>query len=138
MESGMNLELAIRILDPEVTSDALYEIQAEHEFRHEEAEEVKDAIYRAIREARAVACQTMRKELNHQIEPVWTKRKHLVHCTYEDGTGEYKEESFADWCCPNCGAVVGEQYIKTRHTQRKSNYCHNCGMRIDWTKVDHD
>lgn len=131
----MNLDLAVRILDPVVTSDALYEIQAAHEARHESEDEIKKAIYGAIREAREVACQSMRKELLREAAPIWAERKRLAHFTYEDGSGEFKEESFADWTCPNCGEFVGEQFIKTRHTQKKSNYCHNCGMKIDWSAV---
>lgn len=125
----MNLELAIRILDPETIYEALKEIQVGHELNGDET------VYRAIRKARKLACQTMRRELDQQVEPVWTHRKHMVHYSYENGAGEYKEETFADWCCPNCEAIVGEQHIKTRHSQRLSNYCHNCGLKIDWDAV---
>lgn len=53
---------------------------------------------------------------------------------YEDGTGEYKEQTKNYWRCPCCNSVVGERYsFRGRiHDQRKKNYCENCGCSIGW------
>lgn len=66
------------------------------------------------------------------IKPVFKRRVDPVLCTYTDGSTGVEERGFADWCCGNCGEPVGEQYILTKHDQKKCNFCPRCGLKVDW------
>lgn len=46
----------------------------------------------------------------------------------------YHKEStlFAGWTCPECGYIVGEQYVPRKHNQHKSNFCSRCGQALKW------
>ena len=70
-------------------------------------------------------------EKQNPKKPVWKKGRSVICKDYEDGHGEVEENKWADWVCPNCGWLVGEQYIPRRHNQQKSNYCSRCGQAID-------
>ena len=68
--------------------------------------------------------------------PIFKHGESVVHVDYADRPGETKVSKWADWVCPVCGGVVGEQYVPRRHNQSKSNYCSRCGQAIDWDAVE--
>lgn len=68
--------------------------------------------------------------------PVFRKGESIAFVDYSDGTGGTRTTEWAEWCCPNCGWFVGEQYIPRKHNQSKSNYCSRCGQAIDWNAVE--
>lgn len=61
---------------------------------------------------------------------------------YADGHGECEVTKWQDWVCPLCGWFVGQRYNRNNHgkirfhDQRKSNYCNECGQKIDWEGVE--
>ena len=73
-------------------------------------------------------------EKQNPKKPVWKKGRSVICKDYVDGHGEIEENKWANWVCPNCGWFVGEQYIRRRHNQQKSNYCSRCGQAIQWNE----
>lgn len=72
------------------------------------------------------------------MKPVLKNGKSVAFVDYADGHGECKVTKWQDWVCPVCGWFVGQRYngFQNRsHDQRKSNYCNECGQRIDWSEV---
>jgi hypothetical protein len=74
-------------------------------------------------------------------KPILKDGETLLHCSYADGTGGYVSQKWQDWVCPVCGWFVGQRYNKHRnggkphpHDQRKSDWCNECGQKIDWEK----
>lgn len=73
------------------------------------------------------------------MKPILKNSKSVVFVDYADGHGECKATKWQDWVCPVCGWFVGQRYngFQNRpHDQRKSNFCNECGQRIDWSEVD--
>lgn len=69
-------------------------------------------------------------------EPVFKTGESLVHVNRGDQPHEWRNDTWAEWCCPTCGWFVGEQYVPRKHNQQKSNYCSRCGQAIDWDAVE--
>lgn len=81
-------------------------------------------------------------EIPNQTEarpPVWKEGEGVIHYDHVDGSSHTEVNRWAQWVCPVCGWFVGEQYVPRKHNQRKSNFCSECGQKIDWKAVDnHD
>ena len=78
-------------------------------------------------------------EKQHPKKPILKNGKSGMFVDYADGHGEYKVTKWQDWCCPACGWFVGQRYNASQsrsHDQRKSNYCNECGQKIDWSEED--
>lgn len=69
-------------------------------------------------------------------EPVFKTGESLVHINRGDQPHEWRNDTWAEWCCPTCGWFVGEQYVPRKHNQQKSNYCSRCGQAINWGAVE--
>ena len=75
------------------------------------------------------------------MKPILKNGESTVFVDYADGHGEHKVTKWQDWVCPVCGWFVGQRYNgfqKRPHDQRKSNYCNECGQRIDWSETDEE
>jgi hypothetical protein len=92
----------------------------------------------------AIAFDAAIKALEKQIpmKPILKSGESVVHCSYADGTGGFEMNRWQDWVCPVCGWFVGQRYNRVRngsvlhpHDQRKSDFCNECGQRIDWEGV---
>jgi len=66
-------------------------------------------------------------------EPVFKTGYSLIHVVNQPY--KWRKVAWAEWCCPNCGWFVDEQYVPRRHNLQKSNYCSRCGQAIDWNAV---
>lgn len=72
------------------------------------------------------------------MKPILKTGKSIIHCNKGNQPHEWKFEKWQDWCCPVCGWFVGQRYNATQdkhHDQRKSNYCNECGQKLDWSDV---
>lgn len=74
--------------------------------------------------------------------PILKNGEGVSFVDYADGHGECKVTKWQDWVCPLCGWFVGQRYNRNNHgkirfhDQRKSNYCNECGQKIDWKGVE--
>lgn len=67
----------------------------------------------------------------------------VMHINKGNLPHEWRVNKWEDWVCPCCGWFVGQRYNAVRsggkphpHDQRKSNYCNECGQRIDWSEEE--
>ena len=84
-----------------------------------------------------MAIGAMEKQI--AMKPILKNGESVACVDYADGHGECKAVKWQDLVCPVCGWFVGQRYNgfqKRPHDQRKSNYCNECGQRIDWSEVD--
>lgn len=84
-----------------------------------------------------MAIQALEKRV--PMKPVLKNGESVAFVDYADGHGECKTTKWQDWVCPVCGWFVGQRYNRLQkrpHDQRKSNFCNECGQRIDWSEVD--
>jgi len=70
------------------------------------------------------------------MAPIYKTGTNIMFVDCADGHGEARAEKYAEWTCPKCGWFVGERYIPRHHDQQKSDYCSQCGQRIDWSAAD--
>jgi hypothetical protein len=89
-------------------------------------------------EACDIAIAAIEKQI--PLKPVLKNGKSLIHAHYADGHGEFAIQKWQDWVCPVCGWFVGQRYNRFRsgrephpHDQRKSDWCNECGQKIDWS-----
>lgn len=70
-------------------------------------------------------------------KPVWKEGQSVVHSDYADGTAKTEIHKWCEWVCPVCGWFVGKtvKVFDHWHTQEKSNFCSQCGQRVDWESV---
>lgn len=82
------------------------------------------------------------KALEKQVakKPILKSGQSVVHVNRGDKPHEMRVDKWQDWCCPVCGWFVGQRYNIYRHDgsahphdQRKSDYCNECGQKIDWS-----
>lgn len=87
--------------------------------------------------ARAVAIKALEKQMPKK--PILKNGESLMHINKGEQPHEWRINKWQDWVCPVCGWFVGQRYNCLRshgephpHDQRKSDYCNECGQRINW------
>lgn len=99
----MTPQEAIKILHPDTTVAAIAEIEYYAGFKGGEA------TIKAVEDACVVACEALEKSV--PMKP--------------------KISSFGVMRCPKCQGKVGERVSNISY-QNCSDYCSNCGQRINW------
>ena len=91
--------------------------------------------------AKAIVSKALEKQVPKK--PVFKEGQGMVHINRGDKPHEMRVNKWQAWCCPVCGWFVGERYNRLRndgsihpHDQRKSDYCNECGQRIDWSNEE--
>ena len=102
----MTIKEAIRLLDPATSAQAIAEIEYYGGFSG------RIAAVQAISDACVIACRVMRKEQGEELPLVRRGR----WFTAESHNG------YLYWNCDQC---------KKHFTSQKSNYCPNCGAKMD-------
>ena len=76
-------------------------------------------------------------------KPILKSGESIMHINKGNMPHEWRVNKWQDWVCPCCGWFVGQRYNAVRsggkphpHDQRKSDYCNECGQRIDWSKEE--
>ena len=85
-----------------------------------------------------VAIQALEKQIPKK--PVLKSSESVFHIYKGNRPHEWKRNKWESWCCPVCGWFVGERYNRVSndgsthtHDQRKSDFCDECGQKIDWS-----
>lgn len=95
---------AIKILHPDTSRDALWEIEYYAGFNAEKAR------LKAVEDACVVACEALEKQIPKK--PVYIGRDGIRY------TDLYR--------CPNCGQGFTGTGI--------ADYCYHCGQKLDWSE----
>lgn len=122
----MDLQEAIKLLHPDTTKKAIWNIA-----------DKKEAI-KKIEEACVLACDAM-KELNdyqkfgtlEEVREAVEKQKAMPVKKYDTQSANYEKPYF----CPVCG-VFQEPVLFGPCVSDKTTWCWACGQRLDWSEAE--
>lgn len=124
------------------TAMELYKEMHKRKFTLEAAEEYMKFEDECLRKNFTFKSLIEAREKQTAKTPILKNGEGVSFVDYADGHGECKVTKWQDWVCPLCGWFVGQRYNRNNHgkirfhDQRKSNYCNECGQKIDWEGVE--